>query len=159
MEKLADSEKIQARPPQGSRAFCFMGECQRTKTVVDGECKLRQLWAIQLKAKERKKRTMKGSTEKILMGAFALDDTISPNVAKDAITVLRTGGAGSAAEEDRSVDGTTAAAMLGISRRSVQNYANAGLIRRIGGKATKTRTRFSIQSIREYINGGVINTK
>jgi len=92
------------------------------------------------------------TTENALRGLLALDNTIPPTLANDAIGMLKASKVGEH-ETDKAIDGETAAAMLGVSRRSVSNYATQGLIRRIGGDATKTRARFSLKSVRDYLNG------
>ena len=45
------------------------------------------------------------------------------------------------------------AKMLRCTTRTVMNYANRGKIRRIGGRATGTQTRYSKRSVLAFLEG------
>jgi len=92
------------------------------------------------------------NTRQAIRGILALDGTIDPTVANAAVAMLENGKIDDGGL-DKTVDGSTAASLLGISRRSLNNYVKRGLVRRIGGSATRTRERFSLQSVRDYLNG------
>lgn len=92
---------------------------------------------------------MTSNTEGMIRLACASDATIDPDNVPKALEVLR--GGEKQQEPDEPMKGEDVASLCKCTTRTVIKYANRGLIRRIGGKGT--RTRYSRKSVIAFLEG------
>lgn len=94
------------------------------------------------------------ATENAIRSLVALDRTIDPDIVPKALDLLKgKTGADDSAGIDVPLTLAEVAQMMKCTKRTVQNYADRGVIRRIGGKETGTITRFSRRSVIAFLEG------
>lgn len=104
---------------------------------------------------------MKKPTEDAIKALLTADHTVAPQVAEAMIRVGRGDVTAPAADivesvrerTDEPMTGKEVAEALKVTRRTVLNLVNRGVIRRIGNTKNGTRTRYSRRSVEEFLNG------
>ena len=102
-------------------------------------------------------------TENAIKNLAALDASITPDRVAAALRVMR------GDDEPQGVDAVEAikiaadelltrkqvSQLLGVTPKSVSNYAKRGRIKQVGGGALRTQARYSRKSVEAYLRGEV----
>lgn len=95
---------------------------------------------------------MRDETKNIIRSACAMDASVDLKAVDAAIAMLD---GGAIQQTDEILTADEVARMLRVTTRTVMNYADRGKIRRVGGRATGTQTRYSKRSVLDFMEGRV----